>query len=195
MKSGGVFPVFFRIDQLFVHISDNYYRNATINRERKSFNPSFHLEEFCSVPNPPPVLLSRKSPTQSGQKIYLRKSATSASTTAPEYKYFSTRNYHRAADIMLRVSYMAVQSYRISLLTSVLPIYHMQNDTYEEPDGDRVTLSGSQGLTLNLNVVLKYYLTKSQSFELNVGAPAAARSVRPDGLSKFAIGIGYRMLF
>jgi hypothetical protein len=129
--------------------------------------------------------------TQNGNQFF----AGNYSEDAPEYKYFSTRNYHRAADVMLRVSYMAVQSERISLLTSVLPIYHLQNDSYEEPDGDRVTFSGSQGLTLNLNVVLKYFLTPSQSLELNLGAPAAARSVRPDGLSKYAVGIGYCMSF
>lgn len=114
---------------------------------------------------------------------------------APEFKYFSTRNIHRAADAMLRVSYMAVQSKKISLLTSVLPIYHLQDDTYEDPAGDRIAFTGSQGLTLNLNVVMRYYITSSQSLELNLGAPAAARSVRPDGLSKFAIGIGYSISF
>jgi hypothetical protein len=129
--------------------------------------------------------------TQNGNQFF----AGNYAEDAPEYKYFSTRNYHRSADVMLRVSYMAVQSERISLMTSVLPIYHLQNDSYEEPDGDRVTLSGSQGLTLNLNVVLKYYLTPSQSLELNLGAPAAARSVRPDGLSKYAVGVGYSMSF
>jgi hypothetical protein len=129
--------------------------------------------------------------TQNGNQFF----AGNYAEDAPEYKYFSTRNYHRAADVMLRVSYMVVQSKRVSLLTSILPIYHLQNDTYKEPDGDRIALDGSQGLTLNLNVVLKYYISPSQSLELNLGAPAAARSVRPDGLSKFAVGIGYSILF
>jgi hypothetical protein len=129
--------------------------------------------------------------TQNGNQFF----AGGYTEDAPEYKYYSTRNYHRAADVMLRVSYMAVQSKRVSLLTSVLPIYHVQNDTYEEPGGEQMTLSGSQGLTLNLNVVLKYYITPSQSLELNLGAPAAARSVRPDGLSKFAVGVGYSVSF
>jgi hypothetical protein len=129
--------------------------------------------------------------TQNGNQFL----AGNYSGDAPEYRYFPTRNYHRAADVMLIVSDMAVQSERISLLTSLLPIYHLQNDSYEEPDGNRVTLSGSQGLTLNLNVVLKYYLTPSQSLELNLGAPAAARSVRPDGLSKYAVRVGYSMSF
>jgi hypothetical protein len=58
-----------------------------------------------------------------------------------------------------------------------------------------MALSGSQGLTLNLNAVLKSYISPTQSLEFNVGAPAAARSVRPDGLSKFAVGIGYSISF
>jgi hypothetical protein len=129
--------------------------------------------------------------TQNGNQFF----AGSYPEDAPEYKYFSTRNFQRASDVMLRVSFMAVQSKRFSLLASVLPIYHLQNDTYDDPDGQRVALSGSQGLTLNLNVVLKYYITPSQSLELNLGAPAAARSVRPDGLSKFAVGVGYSISF
>ncbi len=113
----------------------------------------------------------------------------------PENKYFSTRNYHRAADAMLRLSYIAVQSRKINLVTSLLPIYHILHDSYEDPDGKRVTLSGSQGLTLNVNVILKYHITNRQSLELNLGAPALARSVRPDGLSKFAIAAGYIISF
>lgn len=121
--------------------------------------------------------------------------ATDYPEGSPESKYFSTRNYERAADVMLRLSYIAVQSNKINLLTSLLPIYHLQEDSYQEPDSERVKISGSQGLTLNINVIMKIHLSEIQDLEFNVGAPAVARDIRPDGLSKFAIGIGYKMSF
>ncbi|MDP1623449.1 MAG: hypothetical protein Q8M08_14040 [Bacteroidales bacterium] len=121
--------------------------------------------------------------------------ATDYSVNSRELKYYSTRNYYKTADVMLRLSFIAVHSKKITLITGLVPIYHIQNDTYQEPDGNRVTLSGSQGLTLNLNVILQYHIAKSQFLELSVGAPAISRKVRPDGLSKFAIGFGYNISF
>ncbi|NQV01980.1 MAG: hypothetical protein HQ542_05005, partial [Bacteroidia bacterium] len=71
--------------------------------------------------------------------------ATDYPLDSPENKYYSTRNYHRAADVMLRLSVKAVQARKFTLIAGILPIYHLQNDTYQEPDGDRITLSGSRG--------------------------------------------------
>ncbi len=114
---------------------------------------------------------------------------------SPELKYFSTRNYNRAADIMLRVSYKAIQSKRIHLTTSVLPIYHLQNDTYQKADGERVSINGSQGITLNINITAGYQILENQLIEFIIGAPVISRDIRPDGLSKFAVGITYGISF
>lgn len=110
---------------------------------------------------------------------------------SPESKYYSTRNYHRAADVLVRASFTAIRSQKVTLVAGILPIYHVQNDSYEEPDGRRVSIDGSQGLTLNINAIVQYHITASQHLELTLGAPALARKVRPDGLSKFAAGISY----
>jgi len=94
----------------------------------------------------------------------------------PESKYFSTRNYYRAADAILRVSYYPVKSRYLTLLTSILPIFHVNNDSFQDTDGTRITLKGSQGLTLNLNAVMRYHINKSHTIELNAGAPVLANS-------------------
>ena len=119
--------------------------------------------------------------------------ATNYPVGSPENKYYSTRNYHRAADVMLRVSFKAVKSKHVNLIAGVLPIYHMQNDSYQKPDGERVSLTGSQGLTLNLNATLQYKFFDNQLIELIAGAPVVSRKVRPDGLSTFAVGIAYKI--
>ncbi len=110
---------------------------------------------------------------------------------SPDNKYYSTRNYDRAGDIMLRASVRAVQAKKFIFNAGILPIYHLQNDTYQEPDGERVTINGSQGLTLNLNANLQYQFLPDQLLELIIGAPVVSRKVRPDGLSTFAIGVKY----
>ncbi len=121
--------------------------------------------------------------------------ATDYPEDSPEFKYYSTRKYHRASDVLLRLSAVAVQSKKFILIASILPIYHVKNDTYEDTTGMRITLSGSQGLTLNINAILQYRITSSQTLELNLGAPALARKVRPDGLSNFAVSLEYKISF
>lgn len=119
--------------------------------------------------------------------------ATDYPEKSPESKYYSTRNYHRAADVMLRVSFKAIKSKKINLIAGVLPIYHVQNDSYQKPDGERISLAGSQGLTLNLSATLQYKFLGNQLIELIAGAPVVSRKVRPDGLSTFAVGIAYKI--
>jgi len=121
--------------------------------------------------------------------------ATDYPEDSPWSEYYSTRNYHRAADVMLRISYKALQSKKIIFIAGILPIYHVQNDSYQKPDSERIILNGSQGLTLNLNATLQYQFLENQSLEFTAGAPAISRKVRPDGLSTFAIGIVYKISF
>jgi hypothetical protein len=121
--------------------------------------------------------------------------ATDYPEGSPENKYYSTRNYHRAADVLIRFSVIAVQTKKIALIAGVLPIYHLGNDTYQEPDDTRVKLTGSQGLTLNINAILQYQISAAQVLELTSGAPVIARKVRPDGLSEFAISLEYKISF
>jgi hypothetical protein len=114
---------------------------------------------------------------------------------APQQKYYSTNNYHRNADALLRISYIPVERKKLRLITSLLPIFHIQNDSYTDSAGNSIIINRSQGLTLNITAILQYKPTKNQVIEFTAGAPALSRKVRPDGLSKFGIGIEYKFLF
>ena len=114
---------------------------------------------------------------------------------APEHKYYSTRNYVRAGDVLLRISYTPVDSRRLRLITGVLPILHLFNDTYTDRADKVVEIKGSQGLTLNITAILQIKLNKSQILEITAGAPVISRDVRPDGLTKFGIGLEYKFRF
>jgi hypothetical protein len=106
-------------------------------------------------------------------------------------KYVSTNKYKRRGDVLLRISYLQKpvgKNKKWQFVYSILPVYHLQNDTYEDLDGNKQTLIDSKGLTLNLNIFANYKLSKSSFIEFTLGAPLLARKVRPDGLPQFAIG-------
>ena len=75
----------------------------------------------------------------------------------------------------------------------VLAIYHVGKDEILEqavdPIGnlripDHVTVSGSQGLTLNMTLDAQYKLNDHWSLLLAYGSPVITREVRPDGLTR-----------
>jgi len=106
--------------------------------------------------------------------------------------YISTKDYHRKGDVLLRLSHPAnFRNQKFTLISSILPIYHLGNDSYVDSTGLRSEIIGSRGLTLNLNVFLQYRVNASNHIEISAGAPIIAREVRPDGLSQFSIGVEY----
>jgi hypothetical protein len=110
--------------------------------------------------------------------------------------YYSTNDYERKGDVLLRVSrHVRFRNNKYLFIPSILPIYHLGNDSYLDNTGSRIEIADSNGLTLNLNLFLQYKLTGSTRIELSVGAPVIARKVRPDGLSKFAVGVEYGVDF
>lgn len=110
--------------------------------------------------------------------------------------YLSTQGYHRNGDILVRLSYPVNSgNKKITLIPSVLPIYHLGNDSYIDNTGQRAEIIGSGGLTLNLNLFLRYRVSESNHIEISAGAPVIARTARPDGLSQFSIGVEYGIDF
>ncbi len=110
--------------------------------------------------------------------------------------YSSTNGYNRKGDVLLRLSHhttFATKKY--SLISSILPIYHLGNDTYNNANGDPISIVGSEGLTLNLNLFFQYKLSETNSLEFSVGAPVIARKSHPDGLSQFSVGVEYVVRF
>jgi hypothetical protein len=106
--------------------------------------------------------------------------------------YISTRGYQRKGDVLLRLSYpVNLEGSKLSLIPSILPIYHLGNDNYVDNTGHRSEIDGSGGLTLNLNMFLLYRVNESKTIEISAGAPIISRKVRPDGLGQFSVGVEY----
>ena len=114
--------------------------------------------------------------------------------------YFESRGLRRADDLVVRAQY-AYGCGRLSLQPGLLAIYHVADDTRlndavrgpNEPE--RITIAGSQGLTLNLTVDLRFKLADRWALEASFGAPVIVREVRPDGLTRenvTAVGLMYR---
>ncbi len=123
--------------------------------------------------------------------------------------YFESFMLERADDAVVRMQY-AYGCGRLALQPGLLAIYHMNNDTRLEDQGTndvgdigtvvmdlkRVEVAGSQGLTLNVTVDLRYKLSEQWAIEAMFGAPVVTREVRPDGLTRSLVtGFGLRYRF
>lgn len=94
----------------------------------------------------------------------------------------STRNLMRKGDVLLRLTYRQPITENFQLRGSLLPIYHLGNDSWENGSGDRMDIAGSQGLTFNYNLAGNYRFSNRYALEMNFGSPLANREVIPDGL-------------
>lgn len=108
----------------------------------------------------------------------------------------STNLFERRPDVLFRSTYtIETRNSKFSFKPNLLFIYHLGEDTYEDIYGERRAIKGSQGLTINGNLISAYSF-KGGSLELSLATPFVVRDVRPDGLTrKFTIGIGYKTTF
>ncbi|OYU79222.1 MAG: hypothetical protein CFE23_14945 [Flavobacterium sp. BFFFF1] len=110
---------------------------------------------------------------------------------------FPTTNlFERKPDALLRATYTVKTSNKyFSFKPNLLFIYHLGTDTYEDSDGKRLSIAGSDGLTVNGNLISAYHY-KTGVIELSLATPFAVRKVRPDGLTReWTVGIGIRKGF
>lgn len=111
---------------------------------------------------------------------------------------FPTTNlFERKADALLRTTYtIKTTNDKFTFKPNVLFIYHLGEDSFENIFGQRETIKGSDGLTLNGNLITNYKINKQNSIELSLAAPFVVRDVRPDGLTRsFVLGIQYQHSF
>lgn len=102
-----------------------------------------------------------------------------------EFRLFtSTNDYKRSSDILVRISYPIQFNTGLVFTPSILPIYHVADDSYTTLNGTKQSIAGSQGLTVNMNMFITYSLNASDQIELSIGSPVRTRSVRPDGLTR-----------
>lgn len=122
------------------------------------------------------------------------------SGTSLDFSEFqNTFLYQRSADALFRVSYSVLQNQDWSMMVGVLPIYHLDNDTYLGTDtlGMRNNvIFGSGGFTVNTNLFLRYNLSSRSALELTLATPIKTRAARPDGLTRgFISSLDYKFSF
>ena len=109
----------------------------------------------------------------------------------------STNLFERRPDALLRATYsIKTLIKKFTFKPNVLFIYHLGEDTYENILGNRESIKGSDGLTLNGNLITSYKLSKQSSLELSLATPFIVRDIRPDGLTRsFVLGLQYQYSF
>jgi hypothetical protein len=111
-------------------------------------------------------------------------------------KFQSTNNYQRVGDALLRISYPLSIGQKFRVTPSILSIYHLSDDSFTDGAMMEMPISGSQGLTLNMNLYANFTVSKTTNLELNIGSPLIVRSARPDGLTRnFVMNLEYQINF
>lgn len=112
-------------------------------------------------------------------------------------KFIPTNLFERKPDVLLRVGYYAQKpNSSFSIKPNLLAIYHIGNDSYLNKTGTRVSIDGSQGLTLNANIVATKTFKNETQLELVAATPVVVRTARPDGLTRSAVlNIQYKIPF
>lgn len=106
--------------------------------------------------------------------------------------YFESNRLMRSDDAIFRVNRTFIVK-KINMNAGLLFIYHLKNDTYINKLNERQVISGSEGLTLNLNFAAVVPITKKFDFIFIYASPVVTRKARPDGLTrKYIVQIGLK---
>ncbi len=111
--------------------------------------------------------------------------------------FSSTNLFERKSDALFRTTYTIKKTdSKFIFKPNVLFIYHLGEDTYETILGQRENIKGSDGLTINANLISTYNFNKQNSIELSLATPFLIREKRPDGLTRgFVLGLLYKITF
>lgn len=109
----------------------------------------------------------------------------------------STNLFERKSDALLRATYsIKTPNNKFIFKPNVLFIYHFGEDSFENIFGNRESINGSDGLTINGNLIINYRVSKQSSLEFSLATPFVVRDIRPDGLTrKLVAGILYQYSF
>lgn len=109
--------------------------------------------------------------------------------------YAQTRELKRKSDIVARVE-KAFPIHDLTITIGLVPIYHLQNDTYKNEADEEISIDGSQGLTLNVSGSINYKFSSLLSANIFYGSPLVTRDVQPEGLGrKYVAGVGVYFSF
>ena len=110
-------------------------------------------------------------------------------------KFQNTNQFKRKGDVLFRASYPLALGKKLNFTPSLLTIYHLGEDTYQNAGKD-ISIAGSDGLTLNGNVYFDFNLNAKNAIQLNIGSPFLVRKTRPDGLTRSIVAnIEYKIKF
>jgi hypothetical protein len=111
--------------------------------------------------------------------------------------FSSTNLFERKPDALLRATYaLKTPNKKFTFKPNLLFIYHLGEDSFENIYNQRENIKGSGGLTVNVNLITNYALTKQSNLEFSVATPFVVRDIRPDGLTRsFVLGIIYQYSF
>jgi hypothetical protein len=111
--------------------------------------------------------------------------------------FLTTNLFERKSDALFRTTYtIKTPNNKFTFKPNVLFIYHLGEDSFENIFGQRESYVGSEGLTINGNLISSYNFNKQKSIELSLAAPFLVRDIRPDGLTRsFVLAIQYKILF
>jgi hypothetical protein len=109
----------------------------------------------------------------------------------------STNLFERKSDVLFRVTYTyQPTNKKFTFKPNILFLYHLGEDSYENIFSRRENIKGSDGLTINGNLIASYLLNTKSSFELSLATPFVVRDIRPDGLTRaFTAGLIYKVIF
>jgi hypothetical protein len=123
-------------------------------------------------------------------------SAEEYPATSALANFQTTNKYTRKGDMLLRIAYPVLVRKKIKVTPSLLSIYHIGNDTYQNEVGSNVVIANSQGLTVNATVFIDIPINKKSAFQLNGGVPFVVREARPDGLTRsYVLNLEYQVRF
>ena len=110
--------------------------------------------------------------------------------------FSSTNLFERKPDVLFRTTYTITTNKKFTFKPNLLFIYHLGEDTYENLLENRTSITGSDGLTLNGNLITSYAISNHKSLELSLASPFVIRDERPDGLTRsFTAGLIYKYAF
>tara|TARA_R110002126_G_scaffold176023_1_gene324624 strand:+ start:80 stop:979 length:900 start_codon:yes stop_codon:yes gene_type:complete len=111
--------------------------------------------------------------------------------------FSSTNGFERRSDALFRTTYtLKITNKKFIFKPNILFIYHLGEDSYETIQGDREKIKGSDGLTINGNLLTTYTINSHNSIELTLATPFVIRDIRPDGLTRaYVVSIQYNIIF
>ena len=112
-------------------------------------------------------------------------------------KFATTNLFERKSDVLFRTTYkLKTTNEKFTFKPNVLFIYHLGEDSFQNVFGQRQTIVGSDGLTINGTLIVSYKLNKNSYLETSIASPFVVRKERPDGLTRaLTLGLSYKINF